>query len=209
MALALTVLGIFFVLLLSEIWWYVRKPHDELSRKFIHIVVGSFAATWPFYLSWDQILLLSAAFIVVVAVSKYFHIFKAIHAVERPTWGEVYFAMAVGVLALVTQEPWIYAAALLHMSLADGLAAVTGVTWGGKTEYKVFRQTKSIVGSATFLVVSIGILVAYSLLSGTVLSPLTIAGLAMTATAVENVGVAGLDNLLIPLLVGVALLYAA
>ncbi len=175
--------------------------HSELGRKFIHVTVGSFVAFWPFFLSWPQIELLSVAFLIVVGLSKYFHIFRAIHNVLRPTWGEVFFALAVGLVALLTHDKWIYMAALLQMSLADGLAAIVGKSFGASTRYKVFNQEKSLVGTLTFLVISIMLLVLYSIHSGTTLSPAFILGLAAAATAIENLGVHGLDNLLVPFLI--------
>lgn len=206
MALILTVLAVFAILVASELWWRKRRPHDEFSRKFIHIFVGSLAAFWPFYLAWHWIIALSAAFVVVISLSKYFNVFKSIHTVERPTWGEVYFALAVGLLAFITHEPWIYAVALLHMSLADGLAAVVGVTWGKRTEYKIFGHTKSIIGSVTFFTVSLALLIGYDTMTATQLAPGLIIGIALAATFIENVAGYGLDNLLIPLLVAVVLI---
>jgi dolichol kinase len=50
-------------------------------------------------------------------------------------------------------------------------------------------------------VVSLAILVAYNQLSDAMLSPLVLAAVAGLATIVENLGVRGLDNLLVPLLV--------
>jgi len=91
------------------------------------------------------------------------------------------------------------------MSLADGMAAIVGVTWGRRTNYMVFRHPKSLVGSTTFFVVSLAILFGFSALSGTALNLGIIIGLASMATAIENLGVAGLDNLLVPVLIGVAL----
>lgn len=205
MALVLTVLLIFGLLVGSELWWRKRRPNDEFSRKFIHIVVGSLAAFWPFYLSWNWIVLLSAAFIVVITLSRYFQVFQSIHAVERPTWGEIFFAVAVGLLAFVTHQPWIYAAALLHMSLADGMAAVVGVTYGRRTQYQVFGHPKSILGSSTFFIISLAILFGYSAVSGHSLSWGFVVALATATTAIENVGIEGIDNLLVPLLVGVTL----
>jgi phytol kinase len=205
MALVLTVIGIFALLIGFETWWRKHRAHNEFSRKFIHIVVGSFVAFWPFYMSWNWIIVLSIAFVIIIAASKYFHIFQSIHAVERPTWGEIFFAVAVGLLAFITHEPWVYAAALLHMSLADGLAAVTGVTWGKMNSYKVFGHPKSIVGSATFFIVSVILLTSYSHITGQFLSIDAIAGLALLTTAVENVGVQGLDNLFVPVIIGIAL----
>lgn len=205
---ALTVLAVFLLLVASEAWWRKRKPHDEFSRKFIHIFVGSMAAFWPFYLEWHWIGLLSIAFVAGVIISKQLNIFKSIHAVERPTWGEVYFALAVGALAFVTHEPWIYAVALLHMSLADGLAAVVGVTWGKPTNYKVYGHTKSLIGSLTFFAISVALLSGYSVVTAATLDPLLILGLAAVATVVENFAIKGLDNLVIPLLIGAALMLA-
>jgi len=208
MALILTIFGIFVLLVGFEAWARKYKLHSEFSRKFIHIIIGSFAAFWPFYLAWHWIVVISVAFVVVVLVSKHLNIFKSIHTVERPTWGEAFFALAVGGLTFVTHQPWVYAVAILHMGLADGMAAITGVTWGKSTRYRVFGYHKSIVGSLTFFAVSVALLVGYSLVALHGLHPGLIIGLALSATVIENLGVYGLDNLLAPLLVGVVLTLA-
>ena len=67
------------------------------------------------------------------------------------------------------------------------------------------RHPKSLEGSATFFVVSLAILFGYSALSGNPLHLGVIVGLAAMTTAIENLGVGGLDNLLVPLVIGVAL----
>jgi len=63
MALILTVLAVFGLLLVGETWWRHQAVHGEFSRKFIHITVGSFVAVWPFFLTWSQIELLSLSFL--------------------------------------------------------------------------------------------------------------------------------------------------
>jgi phytol kinase len=204
MMLLLTVLAVFLVLLGSEWWWRGHITHSEFSRKFVHITVGSFVAFWPFFLDWQQIRLLSFSFLIVVGVSKYFHIFRAIHSVQRPTLGELYFALAVGLLTYVTHDQWIYLASVLQMSLADGFAAVMGVRYG-KQSYLVFSHRKSVVGTLTFFATSLAILAAYSVLAGVHLSPVFMVGAAALAAAIENFGVAGHDNLLVPLVVGLLL----
>jgi phytol kinase len=204
-ALIVTLVAVLLLLVGNGLWWRRRVVHSEFSRKFIHVTVGSFVAFWPFFLSWDQIKLLSVAFLVVVGVSKYLHVFRAIHSVQRPTLGELYFALAVGGVAFISQDRWIYMAAILQMSLADGLAAVTGVRYG-KQSYLVFGHRKSFIGSAAFFVTSFVILMSYAgLASGNSLGLLPLTGIAALATAVENVGVKGLDNLLVPLLVATLL----
>jgi phytol kinase len=183
----------------------VRQVHGEISRKFIHITVGCFVAFWPFFLTWQQIELLSVAFVVVVGLSKYLHIFQAIHSAQRPTWGELFFGLAVGLVALVTHDKWIYAAALLQMGLADGLAAVIGLRYGNRLKYLVFKHPKSAAGTLTFFVTSLSILLAYNQWGDKPLSLVAVLIIAGSATVLENLAVFGLDNLLVPLLVAALL----
>jgi phytol kinase len=191
---------IFLVLCASEFWWRKRKPDSELSRKFVHLSVGSFVAFWPFFLSWTEIRLLCVGFIVVVLVSKKLKIFQAIHSVQRPTHGELYFALVVGVMTFVTHSKGIYAAGLLQMSLADGLAAVIGVRYGKRQRYNVFGHPKSVVGTLTFFITSLALLIGYSAFSSPI-SLVWLLGLSAGATVLENLAVGGLDNLLVPLLI--------
>jgi len=193
------------ILVGNELWWRSRTAHSEFSRKFVHITVGSFVATWPFFLSWHQIEFLSLAFLVVVSASKFLKVFQAIHSVQRPTWGELFFAVSVGMVALVTHDKWIYAAALLQMALADGLAAIVGVHYGNRQKYLVFGHPKSVAGTLTFFIVSASILMAYQHWSGVVLGFGYTAAAAGLATVLENVAVMGLDNLLVPLVIALML----
>jgi phytol kinase len=191
--------------MVNEVWWRNRPVHSEFSRKFVHITVGSFVAFWPFFLSWQEIELLSLAFLLVVTVSKYLRLFQAIHSAQRPTWGELFFAVSVGLVALATHDKWIYAVALLQMSLADGLAAVIGVHYGNRLKYLVFGHTKSVVGTLTFFVVSLSILLAFGHWSNMSLGLGYVLVVSTLATILENLAVLGLDNLMVPLLVALML----
>ncbi len=208
MGLALAAAVVFVLLCVSEIGWRRGYMTSEVGRKFVHITVGSFVAFWPFFLTWNQIRLLSLGFLIVVVISKYLHLFSAIHSVQRPTYGEVFFALVVGLLTFITKSKGIYAAALLQMSLADGMAAVVGVEYGLKHQrggrYHVFRHRKTVIGTLTFFIISASLLFGYSA-DATRLGLGWALGLAVTATALENVAVAGLDNLLVPLLVAFVL----
>lgn len=204
-ALILTVMAVLLILLGSEWWWRKRISHSEFSRKFVHITVGSFTAFWPFFLTWGQIRFLSISFLLVVGLSKYFHVFRAIHSVQRPTLGELYFALAVGALTYMTHDKWIYMAALLQMSLADGFAAVMGVRFG-RQSYLMFSHRKTLVGSLTFFVTSLAILAGYSHFADVHIGAAFIVGAAALAAVIENFGVAGLDNLLVPVVTALLLL---
>jgi phytol kinase len=195
---------VFILICISELLWRRRKIDTEYTRKFVHISVGSFVAFWPLFLSRAEIVGLSAVFVAVVAVSYRFKLFKAIHSVQRPTWGEICFALSVGLLAVLAPNNWVYAAALLHMSLADGLAAVIGMRFGRSSRYRIAGYTKSIAGTLTFFFVSLGILAAYALLVPEPFGLWLIAA-AGGATVLENFAIRGLDNLLIPVYIAAIL----
>jgi dolichol kinase len=178
--------------------------HPEYVRKFVHISVGSLVAFWPFFLTRREIVALSAAFIAVLSVSKYLNLFRAIRSVQRPTWGEAFFAIAVGLLTYVAHDKWIYAAALLHMGLADGLAAVIGTRFGGSTRYHVFGSEKSVVGTLTFLGASATVLIGYAVFAPAGAS-LWFMGVAVGACLLENGMGRGSDNLFVPIYVAVCL----
>jgi phytol kinase len=203
----LTIIAVAILLILSELWYRRHGLHGEFSRKFVHVTVGSFTAFWPFFMSWDNIRFLSLSFLVVVALSKYLNVFTAIHSVQRPTWGELFFAAVAGALTLVTNNKWVFAAALLQMSLADGFAAVVGTRYGKSSQYVMFRHIKSYVGSLTFFVLSIVILLGLSHFSAYHLGLARIGYISLVATFIENIGVRGSDNLLVPM--AVALLIRA
>lgn len=195
----------FIILCVSEYIWRHRDIHVEIARKFVHITVGTFVAFWPLFLSWNEIRLLGLGFIVAVGLSSYFNIFRAIHAVERPTVGEYLFALSVALITFITQDPAIYAAAILQMSLADGMAAIVGTIYGKGNSYVVLGQHKSVMGSMAFVAISLVILAVYVATNGLTIPALYIALLALVGAVIENVGVRGLDNVLVPVLVAVVL----
>jgi dolichol kinase len=196
MDLVLTIIIVFVLLGLNELWWRRHPVHSELSRKFIHVTVGSFVAFWPYFLGWHEIQFLSIAFLAVIAISKYLHVFQAIRS-----------AVAVGAITLITHDKAIYAASLLQMSLADGFAAVIGTRYGNRQKYLVFGYTKSVLGTTTFLIVSLVVLMAFSHYAHVYLGLGLIAGIAAAATIIENLAIRGLDNILVPLAVALLLVH--
>src|ERR1700733_12535947 len=128
---------IFVIVIFAEYLSRYKGVHSELTRKMVHILVGLFVAFWPFFLSWRQIQLLSFLFLATVIWSIKFNIFGSIHAVARNKVGEVAFALVIGILSLISSKDWIFTAAMLHLSVADGFAAVFGLAYGEGTTYKI------------------------------------------------------------------------
>lgn len=205
MVVFLAVVATLLVLLLNERWWRTHKTHSEFSRKFAHIIVGSGAACGPFFTGWQQVQWLGVAAGVAVVAAKYFGVLPMIHSVQRTTYGELAFAAAVAITPFITHNKWVYAAAILEMSLADGLAAVLGVRYARRWQYTVFGRRKSLAGTLTFALVSVAILIGYMAASGAHLAAASVLGIVLLATVVENVAFLGLDNLLVPVVVATLL----
>ncbi len=197
--LSLAIIGL--LLVSNELLWRKKEAHTEHQRKIIHIIVGTFVAFFPLYMSWNDIRLISLAFLLVVILSKTFNIFGSIHRVERFSLGEICFALAIGVLTFISTSDWIYIASILQMSLADGLAAIAGVNLGKNNSYKIFGATKSIAGSLTCFVVSLVILIIASAAAQIHISFGVLLFASVIATAVENIAIYGLDNIFLPLAV--------
>lgn len=188
-------------------WLHKTFPHrvgPEFTRKSVHITIGTFAAFWPFFISWSYIELLSLLFFLVVLLAHKTKWFKSIYSVSRKTWGDLFFAMAIGLTALVGPDKWTFTAAILSMSLADGFAALIGQAFGHDNRYKVFGYTKSIAGTATFYVLSLVIVGVCAVGFGNS-SWTTLLWVPFVAAGLENVGVAGVDNLLVPVFLAIFL----
>lgn len=201
----LVIIAVFLLLVVVEYLWRVKKYRSEFTRKFIHITIGTFAAFWPWFLSWSQIELLAAAFFIVILASRLLSIFGSIHIIGRKTIGELLFAVSIGLTAFISHDRLIFAAAMLHMSLADGLAATVGTQFGQKTSYSVLGQRKTLVGTITFWLCSfviLGFYFAFSHVSGAWPALLW---LPLGATLLENIGVRGSDNVLVPVAVAIVL----
>jgi len=196
---------VFAILIFSEYLSRYKGVHSELTRKIVHVLVGVFVAFWPFFLSWRQIQVLSVLFLIAVLISIKLNVFNSIHAVARNSVGEVLFAVVIGLLALFSTNQWIFAAAMLHLSLADGLAAVIGLAYGEHNRYRIFGRTKSLAGSLAFFFASLIIMIWYVSFSGASPSVVKLLILPLAATLAESLSGEGTDNLVVPLLVALVL----
>ena len=197
--------GVCLIVFMGEYLRRVHLFHAEVTRKFIHIMTASFAATWPFFMEFNTIELISLLMFMGILVSRQLHLFRAIHGVQRRTWGELFFAMSIGIAAVLSQSNWVFAAAMLVMGVADGFAALVGTLFDKTHRYKVFGHRKSYEGTITFFVMTLIILFACSAFGHFPMSSLSLVWLAMLATVFENIAVAGTDNLFVPLILVVLL----
>jgi phytol kinase len=188
----------------------------EGARKFLHVVLGSTALSFPWTIGAPgPVVLLSALVMIWLLVVRRAGGLRArfgaaVHAVERPSLGEFYFAGAIALAYLAAQgRPLRYCLALAILVFADSAAALVGASPGAR-RHPLGRAGKTWEGSLAFFVTAaVAALVALSFAS--VRPPLPAVALALLvaldATLLELFGPRGSDNLLVPL--GVLALLAA
>ncbi len=193
--------AIILMLVLSEFLWRKACIRGEFARKFVHIMAGSFIAFLPFLVSYGWVSILAIGFIAANLLNRYTPLFHAIHAITRKSWGDILFGFGILIASLFRPNKWIFVGAILQVALADGLAAVVGTHYG-KHRYKLFDHYKTPIGTLTFFISSILVVVLIITVgmvhaSSHLLMLLAVIPLAMTA--LENVSGYGTDNILLPL----------
>ncbi len=196
-------------LFLAEELWQHNILHGEAERKFVHVGVGSFVAFWPWLMSFRWITVIGLVLLAAVLANRLFRPSHLLGEVHRPSIGDFLLPGAIIICSLLTHHKIFFAVAMLHLSWADGLAALVGENYIRRWGYRVLGQVKTVIGSMTFWVVSIAILglagpfmvglISYSHYATIILV------LPLILTELEAIGVFGLDNLLVPVAVVLAL----
>ena len=199
---------VFFLIQSSEYLYKKKYIGPEVSRKLIHMGTGVIVAFTPYLLEWHEIQILSIAFLAVIFTSSQFKIFRSIHSVKRFTKGEVLYAVGIGICAFLEPANWVFVAAILHLAIADALAAVVGIKWGKRTSYMILSHGKSMLGSLVFFYISMGIMFSAFLFVSPANLPdayLLLVVAPAILTVLENISWYGLDNVTIPVMVIVLL----
>jgi phytol kinase len=203
------ILGIFAVLLgalaiVRSCW----RCTPEFLRKAMHVGMGfvAFLLPWLFVAHRPVALLAGLIIVLLVAVRVPGPLRKTlggvIHDVGRESWGEIYFALGVaGLFMLSHGEPLYYGISILTLVLADTAASLIGCRHGF-LRYHVLGEFKSLEGSLAFLMTAflIGAL-GLSLFGpcGITVSLVIALSFALPATLVEAVASKGTDNFFVPL----------
>ena len=201
-AISFTYLIIFTV---AELWRKFGKPTSELTRKLVHFASG--AACLPFayiFTSHWTVLTLSAAFFVIMIVTKKTGLLSSVHDINRKTSGDVFYPLAVYlifIIARIFNQPHYYLISIMVLAVSDSMAALIGQRYGFKV-YRVEEDNKSLEGSiifftATFIIVLLGLLLLTPI--GREQCVLIAIYLALLVTGFESISLGGTDNLFIPL----------
>jgi dolichol kinase len=201
-----------FILLFSEFLWRKKIVKGERARKFIHILAGIWMAFWPFYIPFDGIFILGCMALVFLIYSRFAHVFGAIYAVKRRTYGEIFYAITIILCSFFGQEAWVFTTSILLLALADGGAAVVGRLWGMNNQYYVFSKKslrKSVAGTLAFIALAyVSIFIGWLVGGSFVLNEnllIAFVVLPVSVTILENISPYGIDNLVTPVLATVLL----
>ena len=179
---------------------------QELSRKIIHIGTGAVVPlAWFFAIpAW-----IAVPFAVLVtlatAINHRLRVVPAVEDIDRNSYGTVAYGLAITMLLILCWPARADAvcAGVLVMALGDGLAGLIGRSVNS-ARWTVLGQTKSVAGTLTMALVSTLVLVGLMLVNGNAIAWRVAIGISALATALEQVSPAGVDNLSVPLLVGLA-----
>ena len=178
----------------------------ELVRKLAHMSSAVLAAMLPLVVSFAEIALLGLFFAALMALSLRLGIFKAIHGVSRPTYGEVFFPLGIAALAVACPSELPFAFGVLVLGVCDGLAALVGGRFGRRV-VPLVETRKTLWGTGTFLgacfvlgvliMLPTGVSVSYAIAAA--------AAMAIALTPVELFLTYGFDNLVLPTVAGLLL----
>ena len=183
----------------------LRPNQRELSRKIVHIGTGAVVPlAWFFEIPFVVALPVAAVITVLTTINHQWRFIPAVEDVDRNSYGTIAYGIAITTLLLLfwpTRADAV-SAGVLVMALGDGLAGLIGRNVASP-KWVLFGQTKSSVGTMTMAVVSGLVLIGLARWSGADLSLPAALGMVAMATGLEQLSWSGLDNLSVPLSVGV------
>ena len=191
------------LVILAEALSRLLTNDPELSRKIVHIGSGN-VILLAWWLNISRTVIVSAAIIAaaIALLSYIIPILPSIESVGRKSFGTLFYAISMGVLAASfwQDSPQYAVIGILVMAWGDGMAAIIGQRFG-KHKYQVGQITKSWEGSLAMMIVAL-IVTSVILLSvggNSWQIWLISAAVAVAATISEAFSKLGLDNLTVPL----------
>ncbi len=210
-----TIIMIFIAM--TEVARKVFKLSPELSRKFVHVMVGILVSLAPFFLETKlPVIILGLLFTVLNYVALKKDNLKGMHTTERISFGTVYFPIAFTLLVIMfwDRNIVIFVMSMLILAFSDTAATVIGEKVDSKQKFILWHDQKSWPGSIAFFITTVIVVMsAYPIYAGLAgLQPLSLAHLAALAVftgfiagVAEAVSKRGSDNLTLTLAAGLGM----
>jgi phytol kinase len=219
--LAIAVVGLWMAAVLALALLVRRRwpEQREWSRKLVHMGTGPVVLlAWALQIERGIAVPVAAAVTVLTALNHRFRLLPAVEDVGRPSYGTVAYGASITLLLALfwPAQPAAVAAGVLVMAVGDGLAGLLGPLVRSPS-WSLWGQRKSLVGTGAMAIASAAVLSVLWFLQGPAGAVSGLAGwaaagvpqaaaaiLVLTALAVglEQLSAYGLDNLSVPLVVG-------
>lgn len=204
LALVIVYIYVIIIFVIAEL---VLKTKPEVSRKFLHIMVGNMIFAMPFFADpWTMVWFLTLPITVALFFLTEYSPIKIENSVTESghALGLFFYAAIWTILiAVFSKQLWIVALAIVPMVYGDGFAALIGQKFG-KIKYTVFGGTKSLEGSLTMFVITTVMSVFVWMVFTSIGYPMPefnlvyIIVISAVATVCEALSYGGIDNLSVP-----------
>jgi dolichol kinase len=188
------------------------KARPEVSRKFLHIMVGNMIFAMPFFSDpWIMVWFLTLPITIALFFLTDYSPIKIKNSVTESghALGLFFYAGIWTVLiAIFSNYLWIVALAIVPMVYGDGFAALIGQKFGN-IKYTVFGGQKSVEGSLTMFVITTVMSVFVWMVFSTIGYSMpnfnlgAILAISAVATICEALSYGGIDNLTVPALTSI------
>lgn len=202
----ITYFYLFNIIILTS---FIKKKYninEELSRKFVHIMVGlSWFILIIFFNKTIHLVIVPLTFIIINFLSFKYNLINAMERNDKKSLGTIYFAISYTILSLITylNQDFLfsYGIGALTLTLGDGLAPLIAKVFKSPN---IFKTSKTYSGSLFIFIstiIIVGLFCYYFNIGYTIIDYLI---LGLSSVFLELIGNKGKDNLTLPL--GLALL---
>ena len=203
---SLLIIGTWMLLVLSAAVICRKRWPDrrELSRKIVHIGTGPvIVLAWWLAVPASIAVPVALGVTVITAVNHRLQLLPAVEDVDRNSYGTVAYGLAISVLLILfwPDQAVAVCAGVLVMAFADGLAGLVGRGMNSPS-WTIWQQRKSTAGTLTMALVSALVLLVLVLASQSAIHPLRLIAVSALAVGLEQLSRWGLDNLSVPVAVG-------
>jgi phytol kinase len=231
-------IAVFYAVIVLAVADLARRKMNwgsEFTRRIVHLFAGIAIWTVPYYPHPWVATLVALTFVVMLALANHERFSRFFEAMARPedlehgsVRGPLWYAVSITILTAaftVTGYDNLYfiAAAAIHiMMFGDGMGAPIGIRYGTNSTRVIFGSKRSLQGCVAvfvfgflgallafwfFGIVNYGIFVSGGNILWIQMMVLALIG-ACTATIVEAISPKGMDNILLPLITCVVILFA-
>ena len=183
----------------------LRPNQRELSRKVVHIGTGAVVPlAWVFQIPFVVAIPVAVVITLATTINHRWRFIPAVEDINRNSYGTIAYGIAITTLLLLfwpTRADAV-SAGVLAMALGDGLAGLIG-RGVDSPKWVLFGQTKSTVGTLIMACVTGLMLIGLAHWSGADLPLPAALSMVAIATGLEQLSWRGVDNLSVPLSVGV------